>query len=100
MSTDQQQGRDPEVELIEKLSQLEHFLKGSNVSTGSSAVNVVVQDTRRVTVAMCCAVFSTVMFLAILIVGTILYLNMADHLDAIYMIAPHLQKELSHATAK
>jgi hypothetical protein len=30
------------------------------------------------------------MFLAMVIIGSVLYIDMADHLDAIYMIAPSL----------
>jgi len=79
-----------ERELIETLVRFETMMRGANISTGSSSVNVNVQDSKRVTVAVCCAVFSAVMFLAILIIGSVLYVDMADHLDAIYMMAPSL----------
>lgn len=89
-----------ERELIDTLDRFEKVLRGANISAGSSSINVTVQDNKRVTVAMCCAVFSAILFVAILIVGSVLYLDMADHLDAIYMMAPHLQQALSHAHAQ
>jgi hypothetical protein len=81
---------DNERELMETLERFESVLRGAHISAGSSSVNVNVQDSKRVTVAVCCAIFSAVMFLAMVIIGSVLYIDMADHLDAIYMIAPSL----------
>lgn len=94
------ESRENERELMETLERFEAMMRGANISTGSSSVNVNVQDSKRVTVAMCCAIFSTVLFLAMLIIGSVLYLDMADHLDAIYMMAPQLQKDFPHDHAK
>lgn len=91
---------DNERELIDTLDRFEKVLRGTNISTGSSSINVTMQDNKRVTVAMCCAIFSAVLFVATIIVGSILYLDMADHLDAIYMMAPQLHQALSHAHAQ
>lgn len=44
-----------------------------------------------VTSAILCAVLSIIM----MVLGGMLYLNMKDHLDAIYMMAPSLQQQLT-----
>ena len=41
------------------------------------------------------AILSTVLTLLTLIGGGMLYLNMKDHLDAIYMVAPSLQHQIT-----
>ena len=78
-------------------SAIDRMPSGGN-SNGSSSITVTVQDNKRTTIAMCCAVFAVVLFLATVIFGGQVLLNMKDHLDAIYMVAPQLRQETSHVT--
>jgi hypothetical protein len=68
---------------------------GVAAQTGNISVNVEDPRTQRLVLlsvfsAVLCALLS-IITLAGMIGGTILYLNMKDHLDAIYMMAPQLK---------
>ena len=86
---------EPSKELDQQLDRLQALLMHGMYGSGNATMNVKVEG-KGLTIAMCCAVFSAVMFLASLIGFGMLYLNMKDHLDAIYMIAPELHQELTH----
>ena len=82
-------------ELDKQLDHLQAILTHAMHNSGNSTMNIRVEG-KGLTIAVCCAVFSAVMFLASLIGFGMLYLNMKDHLDAIYMVAPELHQELNH----
>lgn len=64
--------------------------------TGGNAVIKINAASPALSIAITCTILCCVLSIATIIGGTILYLNMKDHLDAIYMIAPQIQQDLNH----
>lgn len=72
---------------------------GPGVATSAGNITIRVEDgktPRMMLIAAFSAALCAVLFAIAVPVGVTLYLNMKDHLDAIYMMAPQLQQGIDH----